>query len=83
MPKRIPKSFNADLRAGYHAIHRMGFSHTAMALAEMISDDEADFGHMEDQHAGVSETGYREASAGDTWGAYQACRLSGTRQLSD
>lgn len=83
MQKRIPTSFNADLREGYHAIHRMGFSHTAMALAEMISDDEADFGHMGDPRAGGGEAGYLDAEAGDTWGAYQACRLNGTSRLSD
>lgn len=35
------ETFNSTLRETYHAARRMGFSHTAMALAEMIGNDES------------------------------------------
>ena len=34
-------TFNSALRESYHMTRRMGFSHTAMALAEMIASDES------------------------------------------
>ena len=35
------ETFNSALRQTYHMTRRMGFSHTALALAEMIGDDES------------------------------------------